>query len=223
MNSPKILIMVLAADVPPHDAMVNEVKSTWGAMSVEGVRTVYYWGRRRSGTRPLDGKTLVEGDDILIDIEETSYAILHKTLLAYRFVAENFGFDHVFRCCSGCYVDVRMFLEFVKGKPKERLWCGVTDTTSFGHPFVSGAGMLLSRDLVEMLAENHKEVLSAPYPGYMDDVSVAWFLTRRGVVPDSAAPRADDTRDPVPGCHHYHFRSNPAFMRALHEKLSKNV
>lgn len=220
MDHPKILIMVLAADVPPHDALAKAIKETWGRWRSDHLTTLYYWGRRRLDPPIPSWDIRMVGDDILIGVEEGLGAVLVKTLMAYKFVLENFDFDFIFRCCSGSFVVPHLLLDFAAKKPRKEVWCGVTDTTCFPHPFVSGSGMLLSRDLVQMISENAKEVLAAPYEHDKDDVCVAWLLTRRGVKPDMDARRADDTDNLVPGCYHYHFGKHPEHMRTIHRKLA---
>lgn len=210
--------MVLAADVPPHDVMAQEIKATWGAFKSDKFRTIYYWGQMK-GEKELRKEPLMKGDDLYLGIKETIYAVTHKTLEAYKYVIDKLDFDYVFRCCSGCYVVPKLLLDFVAPKPREKEWCGITDTTSFSHPFVSGSGMLLSRDLVQMIVDNYKKIMAGPYPQFMDDVNVAWLLTQNGIQPDQKARRVDDKTNLVPGCYHYHFRTNLKSLRTIHEKI----
>lgn len=206
---------------PPHGEMASEVKETWGSSVADGFDVVYYWGARAYGTVPPLGEAVIEGRDLLLGVEGSVYSILAKTLMAYRHLINKKDFDYIFRCCTGCYVIPSMLVDFAYGKTRDRLWCGVTDWKSFPYPFVSGAGMLLSRDVVGLIVENEERLLSSPHPGFMDDVSIGWLMHSLGIKPDPSAPRADNTDVPVDGCHHYHFGPSPSTMRALHAKLSR--
>lgn len=220
MEQPKILALVLSTDFPPYDALVEAIKKTWGTFKSDRWRTIYYWNRRK-GEKIITGDPILNGDDLIVGCEDSIYSVLRKTLIAYKFALENLEFDYIFRCCCGSYVVPDLTLDFVSKKPRERVWCGITARIPGdpAHRYVSGTGMILSKDVVQMLVENSREVLSNPRPGYVDDIIVGDYLNKIGITPDLDAKRADNKCSPVPGCYHYHVGASAAMIETLHSKL----
>lgn len=170
----------------------------------------------------LEPKPKLTGDDLVVGVNDDIHTILHRTLLAHRFAIDNLEFDYVWNGCSGSYIVPELLLDFASKKPRERLYCGITAPIPRDpkHAYVSGAGMLLSRDVVRLLADNIKEICAIPWPGYEGDVSMGRFLNGRGITPDTNAKRSDNNQNPIPGCYHYHVGASVPMMEAVHRNLS---
>lgn len=224
MEHPKVLALVLSSDFPPYDSLVEAIKKTWGAFKSDCWRTIYYWNRRK-GEKIITGPPILQGDDLTVGCEDSIYSVLRKTLIAYKFAIENLDFDYIFRCCCGCYVVPSLTLDFVSKKPKDRVWCGITAPLPGdpSHRFVSGTGMILSKDVVKTLVENRAEMLKSPRPGYVDDVIVGDFLNKFGITPDRDARRVDNKDTPVLGCYHYHVGPSVPMLKKLHAKLAEKA
>ena len=92
-----------------------------------------------------------------------------KTLLAFKFVLENYNFDYLFRTNTSSYVDTDLLIDTLSNFPKRNVYGGVIGKAFNDKEFASGAGILLSRDLVERIcanADNWKH-------GLVDDVALA--------------------------------------------------
>lgn len=218
-GNPKVLAMVMCADVPIYREMAMAVKETWGGVGEDGVAMLYYWGNGKGGITVPDGDASLAGEDLILGVQESGEGkrMLAKTLMAYRYAVDHFKFDYVFKCCSGSYVVKSLLRSLASSKPKERLWSGrVFAQWDFPNQCVSGAGALMSKDVVQMIVDNGKSIASRPYP--WEDLCVGTFLFDSGIRPDPA-PLEDLSESPVPGCHHYHFRDRVDLMRGMHRMV----
>jgi hypothetical protein len=119
------------------------------------------------------------------------YAFLGlKTLEAFKWAIVSKEFDYVFRTNSSSYVDFLELSALLHSKPRSKFYSGVIGSY-MGYEFASGAGVLLSRDLVMHLVENE----SAWRHEFVDDVALAIALN--GWVSPVSAERV--TIDPAEG------------------------
>lgn len=71
-----------------------------------------------------------------------------KTIQSFRFVLDNYDFDYIFRTNTSSYVDGPQLVRFTKQLSPGDIYAGFQGLAPTG-PFASGAGMLLSRSLLE--------------------------------------------------------------------------
>jgi hypothetical protein len=112
-----------------------------------------------------------------------------KTIIAFKHVLKNYEFDYLFRTNTSSYVDTQKLLGFLESQPKSSLYGGVIGTVFEDTKFASGAGILLSRDVVERICEREHEWKH----GYVDDVALAEVVSKLNEpqVPLVALPRVD--------------------------------
>jgi len=134
-----------------------------------------------------------------------------KTILAFKHLLENFEFDYLFRTNTSSYLDVPTLLDYISTKPRENVYAGVIGTVFQINRFASGAGILLSRDLVQRICDNSEHWKH----GLVDDVAIAELI---GNLEDpkvelTELPRLDFTclgdaksTDPELIKSHFHFR-----------------
>jgi hypothetical protein len=99
--------------------------------------------------------------------------IVANTVLAFRHVIENYDFDYLFRTNTSSYVDSAKLLEFLESKERSDVYGGFIGRICQDIEFASGAGILLSRDVVKQLCDTKIKWKS----GFVDDVALAVALS----------------------------------------------
>lgn len=146
----RILILVLSYTEPPYDALMKAQWETWGATG-NNVDVVYYTG---SGTiRSVKGNIngVPSTYQFYTDFQEPcsdEYFQMHWKLKRCLDSIQTVPYDFVFRTNSSSYVNKEELLKFAETLPKEKCYAG----WSLGEKeAVSGAGIWLSPDMVEIL------------------------------------------------------------------------
>jgi hypothetical protein len=184
-NTPKILVLIIASDDKPVYVELQKIWKAYMHLDKEHVEAYFIRGNP-------DLSTLYQIQDDIIwskTRESTIPGILTKTLLSMECLLPRIDqFDYVVRTnLSSFYVFPRL-LEFLKTLPKEKCYCAnVTDYGTFY--FGSGAGFILSPDLVKKLVENKKTLLEQ-HSNLHDDVRIGLFFHEEGI-PLQPAPRLD--------------------------------
>lgn len=119
-------------------------------------------------------KLFLEPMRLVIDIPEHWASIGAKTLAAFRYALENFDFEYLFRSNSSSYVDSDALLSRTRDLPSNYLYAGFPGKSNDGLDFASGAGILMSRDVVELIVENSQMWRH----GLIDDVAIAELISR---------------------------------------------
>jgi hypothetical protein len=198
---PKVLVLIIAND--DKDYYVEEQKIWRSYMHLDREHVEAYFIK---GSPELEQPFLIVGDEIWSKTEET-YApgILNKTILSMEAMLPKLDeFDYVLRTNLSSFYYFPRLLEFLKTLPSTQCYSG-----AIGHlhgPFGSGAGFILSTDLVKMLINNKEQLLdNARFP---DDVVIGHFFLHR-YIPLISAKRLD-------------FPSYKAFVKHRNRKLSKH-
>lgn len=205
----KILVLVIASD---DQQVYIEMQRIWSAyMHLDPEHVEVYFIK---GNPDLEVPYAIEGDVIWSkSVENIFPGILNKTLLSMECMLPRLHeFDYVLRTnLSSFYVFPRL-QEFLNTLPEEECYCAFTgyhNNIAFG----SGAGYILSPDLVEMLLIHMNELMNV---NHYDDVTMGAFFQRQGIGIRSA-PRLDlltledweQHKDSLPD-HCFHFRiKNP--------------
>jgi len=163
--------------------------------------------------------------------------ILPTTLSALEYITSNFDYDFIVRTNVSSYWNVRKLVAVLNEMPKTDLFMGLFGTAEIKDcqlNFVSGAGMIMGKDVVEKILLNRFNLDFS----YIDDVAIG-ILARDlelkltpGIRQDFSkistllARRSDELSE------HYHFRLRSEFyyhgikirkdtilMRILHFKL----
>jgi hypothetical protein len=152
-----------------------------------------------------------------------------KTILALKFLLENYEFDYLFRTNTSSYVDVPLLKRHLEHEPRTSLYSGVVGRAFGKIEFASGAGILMSRDVVIKICrkENHWK------HGLVDDVALADLVSTFASPPVHLVPlsRLDLTSlsmaletDPKRIRENFHFRCKSAspeetvaIMKHIHE------
>jgi len=117
--------------------------------------TVYFLRQRESLNAPQ-----IEGDTLWTPGEERLERVFDKTVAAFRFLDPT-SYDYLVRTNLSSVWHFSNLLRSCAYLPSTDVFCGI-----FGTPGLSGAGMILSPDVVTKLAENSGRVER----GMWDDV-----------------------------------------------------
>ena len=111
-------------------------------------------------------------DVVLTPVPSNPELIGLSTIEAFRYVLENYEFEYIFRTNSSSYVNLHKLLKLTEALPKTRVYAGFEGTILRTTKFASGAGYLISRDIVEEICLNPQLWRH----GLIDDVALADFV-----------------------------------------------
>lgn len=187
----------------------------------QALRTLFL---RRLGRGWSQRPATTVGDVVHTAVPETYGTVTPKTVAAFAHVLATEEFDFLLRTNTSTYIDRRRLLDLADGLPRRQYWGGFIGTSS-GTSYTSGAGTLLSRDLVV------ESLLDAWDWALLDDVALGRVLRKRGHEPQPL-PRPEYTSveqvaeiDPnacMWRCKSEPARDDAAIMRAVHRELGSN-
>jgi hypothetical protein len=141
--------MVLSSIKKPFDDMYRMQRNTWDSVKHDQVDTVYYFGN--------------------------DYEKMHIPFMNTLRDVWCGDWDIIFRTNSSSYVDKHLMYEYIKDKPKERLWISSNDGQ------MSGAGFFMSRDLLQVLLDS-----KVPKKHEAEDMWIAHTIhNATGILPEA--------------------------------------
>jgi hypothetical protein len=207
MREPKVLVLVMASDDLP--VYLQEQKIWRSYMHLDREHFEVYFIKINA---KLESDYEMSYDVIWSKAENNlSTGMVHRTLLSIEALMPRIEeFDYVLRTnLSSFYVFPRL-LKFINTLPKNNCYCGFIGYGAV--PFVSGAGILFSRDLAKKMV-SETESLLAKNPVNNEDIIIGKFFYDRhiGIIP---APRMDfltlrdwmNRKDSIPE-NIFHFRT----------------
>jgi hypothetical protein len=128
-----------------------------------------------------DGAAVLVGDNLLAGTgdlwADQPDCVLRKRLIAFAHLTETKQYDFVYNVCATSYVDVETLQRYVRDLPRQGVYHGPLSVCGYsGHPFVSGASMLLSMDIVADLAAHADEIIAGNGDGLADDVAIGRWI-----------------------------------------------
>lgn len=159
--------MVLSCQLPPWGKMSITSKQTWDSVPVEGLETVFYYGR------PFQENN---GNDIYFDYEEGYDTLGFRDLDAYQWALDNKHWDFMVRINSSCYVHKRNLLKHLQTLPSKKIYSGLA--VDADPKWMWGGGQyIISRDVVQGIVDN-KSVWNH---SLMEDVAQSYVVNHLGV------------------------------------------
>jgi hypothetical protein len=113
-------------------------------------------GVSRVSERTAAAPCSLAGDRLFCRVPEVYALTLPKLLAVLRFAASGrLGeFDYVYRTNTSAYVNLHRLQAVAAGLPSAGCYAGwIVERKSDGLPFVTGGGILMSRDVVQLFAE----------------------------------------------------------------------
>lgn len=172
-----VLILVLSSRVSPYHELNDGQRMTWDSVSVDGVRTEYYFCETWDTYTPYR-------------------AALDEALST--------DWTHLFRTNASSYVDKKSLVSFCESMPKHGCNCGIAGNVN-GLVYASGSGAIFSRDAAKVIrAALDGKIL---HPGYHEDVFAGEALAAAGMPLTPGARRCNYWDDGyVAGHYHYRCR-----------------
>lgn len=143
----RVEVLVLSCNKPPYDALYAAQKRTWGE-------------ERYASSSGIVFPAFYFCDDMDSMPSRLRHALYYASA------------DYVFRTNSSSYVDKKALLEKCRTMPREKCYAGIN-----GGGFVSGSGMILSVDVVNIL----RRELPDKARGLVEDEVIGRVLDRAGV------------------------------------------
>jgi len=164
----KILIVILSANLSPWDKLTDTIENTWGSFKNKNVEIIYYYGDKdKAQYGPI-----LEKNKLYLNHDETFENIGRKTIEMFDYIIKHFKFDYILRTNSSSYINQDMLEQFLYTKEREN-YAGAVIGNHHGINFLSGAGYVLSRDVVELVLK-HKNKWDH---SYIDDVALGLLLS----------------------------------------------
>lgn len=166
----KVLILVVSADVPPYDKMIQTSLNTWDSVNVEGVETIYYCGKsNKTNTDKI----------VYLAVDESLHNMGYKCLQAFELALKTKDFDYVARVNSSCFVDKKELINYIQSLPDNNVFAGVAIPESENTPawMWGGGQFILSKDVVQKIVDNKEKWDHS----IMEDLSLSYMATLLGV------------------------------------------
>ena len=209
----KFLVLVICDENSDTYQFLEEtIRETWGSVKSEHWEIYYLY------SKPDIQHPYLDGDKFYAKGVEKLDSIGRKTIQAFEFFSNNHEFDYIFRTNLSSYVDLPRLYE--KLNQKKFTYEGVVGVDN-GVKFASGAGYVISKDLVQNVIVNK----DSWNHGMIDDVAMGNMMNKIGINPIGELTRqtflnVNETVD----VNQYHYRckqterTQDAFiMRRIHE------
>jgi len=146
-NKNKVLILVPLSRKYPSNQILNSIKKTWGNNSV--FETIFYTGDNKFNN--------FNSNFLELNVSNDFKDFGKKTLLCFEEILKHRDFDYVFRTNTSSYLNKTALLEFITKQPGRNYYAGkIENFPKINLNFGSGAGYVLSKDLVELVVNNKK-------------------------------------------------------------------
>ena len=183
----KIIIGVLSCLQKEYQDLVFALKQTC-FKNIPAEFEVYYI----YGNGQCDGKYMMENSDFYSSYRDDE--ILSKTIDFFKYCNTYKKFDYILRTNTACYWNLKLYYEHILNTvPKTNAYYGpIGDDPNVikgQGRFISGAGYLLSKDLISKIISNEKIIMSRHFTHHVhDDVSIGKFLYKDCGVPELECP-----------------------------------
>jgi galactitol-specific phosphotransferase system IIB component len=192
-NKYKLIILVIASHGDRYDRFLK-IWEKYEACHPQ-IKVLYVYGNKIDITLEAERVERSESKADKIDrfiisdsVENFVPGILQKTIYSFEYIINNFEFDFVLRTnLSSFFVFPKLFA-YLSELPLTRCYSGMK-LQGRGHiPFISGAGIFLSCDMI-LLLTSKPELLDY---SLVDDVSIGKFMKQHGIAATQISiPRYD--------------------------------
>ncbi len=199
-REPRIAILVLGCLLTIYDRCIRTIRATWGSQSRDHVDIFYVYGGQHANTdeemvdierligrpRPQlqDYEVWVSGDIILCGAADLYDAqqdcVLRKRLIAFDYLVNQQRYDFIYTVCATSYVNIDALQQYASSLPPSGVYHGPLGIhESSGYPFVSGASILLSRDIAADLANSAEAIITTNTIAMPDDVAIGHWVASK--------------------------------------------
>lgn len=222
-----LIIVVIANHVPLYDYFYT-VWRRYDRVN-PNIKVFYVYGLDPRSARPTQTGTDNIEDSIITtnSLEGFIPGILQKTIQAIEKIEKDYDYKYLLRTNLSSFFRLHKLHEYIMKLPATRLYEGFAGRSNDGIDFVSGAGIILSRDVVRLLiAEKYRL-------NYMiiDDVAIGLFMRTFGIPLRATYNRYDLvgakrlrlSEDIIRILPHFHFRVRSPKKREIFDKLSMEM
>jgi hypothetical protein len=201
----KLVVLVIASDGLPVYA---EHQAYWRSYATSHTDiTVYFLRQREDVVTPY-----FDGDTIWTRGRECIERVFDKTIDAFKLLPA--AYDFVIRTNLSSVWNFTKLIGFCKTLPRANVFCGV-----LGNPGISGAGMILSPDVVDTLVKYSNDIDRCEW----DDVDFGKIAKLRSI-PSMPGTRCDPrSRNDVELCwdlgYHYYLKDMRGGTRNIENEL----
>jgi hypothetical protein len=209
----KFLVLIISDENSTSYQFLEEtIRDTWGSLKSEHWDIFYLYSK-------LDiDHPFLDGDQFFAKGPERLDSIGNKMIQSFEFFLKNYEFDYIFRTNLSSYVDLPRLYQTIN--QKKFTYDGVLGSDN-GIKFASGAGYIISRELVEYVV-THKESWNH---GLIDDVAIGQIINKIGINPIGGLTRQTFTNpNETIDVNQYHYRckqteriQDASIMRRIHE------
>jgi len=197
-SNSRIAIVVLGCFLPVYMRAIETIRNTWASKKHSDIDIFYIYGAHGNGPEeqqvaeelvgaPIEQLSAFEVrqfDDILLcgcadSISLQTDCLLRKRLIAFKYLSEKRNYDYIYTVCASSYVDQSELGRYVTSLNHENVFHGPVGVCQFSDmPYVSGASMLFSADLIRTLTKNMYSIIEQNQSAYADDVAIGrWIAT----------------------------------------------
>ena len=183
-----------------YTRLVDTIRKTWDSEIVDDVKTLYYYNDNNLESIKING------DELFIPCEDGIDKLGYKVILSLEYVLDNIEFDYIFKMNCSSYLNKKMLKDIVLKNQRDNLYGGFLGRYN-DIDFASGAGTLLSKDLVKYIVDN-KELWDH---SLVEDVSIGKILMGKvDILPMDRVSIVNgldnDKLNTI--CHHYRCKNN---------------
>lgn len=178
-----LIILVIAS----HSSLYDKFYSIWNRYDSlhPNIKVFYVYAKPFHNTESSrEPKNPPLQKDLIANCEESLIpGVLVKTISALTQIDQNYSYNFILRTnLSSFFRFDKLYNHITSSGPIHKgIYEGVAGThlldNNVALPFVSGAGILMSKDIVQLLLENQSDLNYA----LIDDVAIADFMKRHGI------------------------------------------
>lgn len=188
-----ILVLVIASD---NIEIYAEHEAVWRSYAKSHPRVTVYFLRQRDDVV----STYLQGDTVWSRGSEATERVFDKTIASFRIFPPS-SYDYIVRTNLSSVWNFTRLSTFCGTLPTRGVFCGV-----LGNPGVSGAGMILSPDVVQLFGRHSGEIERS----HWDDIDFGRLAIRCGISPRPATRYDPRSRSDVDACwdkgYHYYLK-----------------
>ncbi|XP_033114354.1 beta-1,3-galactosyltransferase 6-like [Anneissia japonica] len=172
-------LVVLIMTGPNFFENRQTIRETWFSSHADGVLLRFVIGAANLPDDKIVALTTEnnEHQDLLLltNLEDSYYALTSKLISMYEWLDRNVEYSYVLKADDDTFVQLNLLLEELKEKPLEEFYWGFFDGRAHVHyagkwaekefklcdryiPYALGGGYVLSKDLVNFVARNSKNL-----------------------------------------------------------------
>lgn len=208
-QTPKVLILIITSE----DPLYCRLQEVWRSYMTSDPEHVEAYFLRADPT--IHEPCVLVGDTLWAKTDENFIpGITLKTLYAMEYMLPRLHeFDYVVRTNSSSFYILPRLLDYLKTLPKERCYAAYIDSGTHERAIQNwgaGAGIYLSRDVVELFVAEKEAIFADRYLyDTFDDVFMSYFFQSHGIL--------------LRGAHRFHWYGSAQEWDSLNPQIPDNA